>query len=116
MPIPILLSNIVSNPKLRNEPFPFTVNRTAHPSYLHCFLSKEKCLRIGKVVDENENPVAQVNISILGRQATYTTNDSGYFKITVPADKAFALVFSFAGKKPNKEIFCLMKMKKQLLQ
>jgi hypothetical protein len=61
----------------------------------------------GKVVDENENPVALVNISILGRQTVITTNDSGYFRIAVPADKAFALVFSYTGKKTEQRNFLL---------
>ncbi len=51
----------------------------------------------GKVVDENDNPIARVSVVILGRQSGTTTNDSGYFRIKVPASKSFGLVFSFTG-------------------
>ena len=79
------------------------------------FSQKKNAYVSGKVVDENENPIAQVNISILGRQATYATNDSGYFKITVPADKAFALVFSFAGKKTEQRNFLLNENEEEVI-
>lgn len=51
----------------------------------------------GKVIDENENPKANVSIVILGRNSGISSNDSGYFRIKVQADKAFALVFTHAG-------------------
>lgn len=51
----------------------------------------------GKVVDENDDPLPRVSITILGRQQGVTTSDSGTFTIKVAADKAVALVFSFSG-------------------
>ena len=51
----------------------------------------------GKIMDENENPVQKASIFILGKSTGTTSNDSGYFRINVPADRAFALVFSFSG-------------------
>ena len=51
----------------------------------------------GKVVDENDKPLSQVNITVLGYQNGVLTSDSGTFKIRVAADKAFALTFSFSG-------------------
>jgi CarboxypepD_reg-like domain len=51
----------------------------------------------GQVLDENENPLPKVSVSILGREAGVLSNDSGYFTIKVPADKAFALTFSYTG-------------------
>jgi carboxypeptidase-like protein/TonB-dependent receptor-like protein len=51
----------------------------------------------GKVLGENENPLAKVSIIILGKQTGIATSDSGSFRIKVPADKAFALVFSYTG-------------------
>jgi len=38
-----------------------------------------------------------VSVVILGRTTGVASNDSGIFRIRVPADKAFALMFSFAG-------------------
>lgn len=61
----------------------------------------------GKVIDENENPLPNVSVIILGRQTGITTNDSGYFHLKVPADKAFAIVFSYTGHKTEQKNFLL---------
>lgn len=51
----------------------------------------------GKIIDENEKPVSGVSVVILGKTTGLTTNDSGQFRIKVPAGKSFALVFSHTG-------------------
>lgn len=51
----------------------------------------------GKAVDENEKPISNVSVVILGKTTGLTTNDSGYFRVKVPAGRAFALVFSHTG-------------------
>lgn len=51
----------------------------------------------GIVIDENENPLPKVSVIILGKTTGITTNDSGYFRIKVSAEKTFALVFSHSG-------------------
>lgn len=51
----------------------------------------------GRVIDENETPLSGVSITILGKQNGILTNDSGFYHIKVPAEKAFALVFSHSG-------------------
>lgn len=61
----------------------------------------------GKVIDENENPVTNASVLILGKTKGITTNDSGYFRLKVPADKAFALVFSHTGRRPEQVNFLL---------
>jgi hypothetical protein len=61
----------------------------------------------GKVLDENENPLGKVTISVLGRNTTVFTNDSGSFRIKVPADKAFAISFSYTGYKTEQQSFIL---------
>ncbi len=61
----------------------------------------------GKVIDENEKPLQKVSVVILGKSSGTITNDSGYFKIKVTADKAFALVFSFLGYKDAQKNFYL---------
>ena len=61
----------------------------------------------GRVIDENENPLQKVSVVILGKSSGSITNDSGYFKIKVPADKAFALVFSYSGYKEVQKNFYL---------
>ncbi|MDX1937049.1 MAG: TonB-dependent receptor [Flavihumibacter sp.] len=61
----------------------------------------------GRVLDENEQPLSKVSVTVLGRQGGIATNDSGFFSIKVPADKAFALVFSFTGYKKEQRNFIL---------
>jgi hypothetical protein len=61
----------------------------------------------GKVVDENEKPLSKVSIIILGQSKGIVTNDSGYFRIKVAADKAFALIFSYTGYKTEQKNFLL---------
>ncbi len=51
----------------------------------------------GRVVDDNDRPLQGVSITILGRQSGQLSSDSGTFLVKVPADKAFALVFSSSG-------------------
>lgn len=61
----------------------------------------------GKIVDENENPLGRVSVSILGRTGGTLSSDSGTFRIKVPADRAFALVVSFLGYKTENRNFLL---------
>lgn len=58
---------------------------------------KRTALLSGIVVDENDKPLAQVSITILGRATGITTSDSGTFRFRAPAEKAFAVVFSHTG-------------------
>ena len=52
----------------------------------------------GRVVDENEKPLANVSLVILGRRIGMVTSDSGTFRMQVPAEKAFARYSSFGHK------------------
>jgi hypothetical protein len=61
----------------------------------------------GKVLDGNEKILSNVSVTILGLQKGAITNDSGYFKLRVPAGKAFALIFSFTGYKTAQQNFLL---------
>jgi hypothetical protein len=71
------------------------------------FCQKKSAFVSGKVVDENENALGKVSVYILGRQSGTMTSDSGNFRIKVPADKAFALQFSFTGYKVEQRNFLL---------
>ena len=71
------------------------------------FAQKRTAIISGRLLDENENPLPGVSVVILGRQSGLTTSDSGTFRIRVPAEKAFALVFSFTGYKPEQRNFLL---------
>jgi hypothetical protein len=61
----------------------------------------------GRVVDDNEQPLARVSVVILGRQTGMLTSDSGTFSIRVSSGKALALVFSFSGYKTEQRNFFL---------
>src|SRR5258708_4600714 len=71
------------------------------------FAQKKFAYVSGKVLDENENPLSNVSVIILGQSKGVTTNDSGYFRIKVEADKAFALVFSYTGRNTEQKNFLL---------
>lgn len=71
------------------------------------FAQKKPAFISGKVVDENERPLANVSVVILGQSKGITTNDSGYFKIKVLAEKAFAIIFSYTGRKSEQKNFLL---------
>lgn len=61
----------------------------------------------GRVVDENDKPIAGVSIVILGRQNGLTSSDSGTFRIKVPAGRSFALIFTSAGYNETQKNFYL---------
>jgi hypothetical protein len=61
----------------------------------------------GKVVDDDERPLSNVSVSILGRQSGIITNDTGYFRLQVPAERAFALLFSHTGRRTEQRNFLL---------
>jgi hypothetical protein len=84
--------------------------------------AQKKTARVsGRVVDENENPLANVSLVILGRRTGTITSDSGTFRLQVPADKAFAIVFTFTGYRTeqrnlllneNEEEFIVIRMER----
>ena len=61
----------------------------------------------GKVVDENEDPLPGVTVTLLGKSTGILTSDSGTYRIKVPSDKAFALVFSHSGFRDEQKNFYL---------
>lgn len=71
------------------------------------FSQKKSAIVSGKILDENENPLAGVSVSILGQQTGIITNDSGTFNMQVSAGRAFALIFSFTGFKTEQKNFLL---------
>ena len=70
--------------------------------------SQKKSAHIsGKVVDENENPISNVSVVILGQSKGVSTSDSGHFRIRVEAGKAFALIFTYTGYSQAQRNFIL---------
>jgi hypothetical protein len=68
---------------------------------------KSTAIVSGRILDENEKPLGGVSIVLLGRESGIGSSDSGLFRLRVPADKAFALVFSHAGYKNLQQNFIL---------
>jgi hypothetical protein len=79
------------------------------------FSQKKSAFVSGKVVDDNENPLSNVSVMILGRQTGITTNDSGSFRLEVPADRAFALIFSHTGHRTEQKNFLLNENEEETL-
>ena len=71
------------------------------------FAQKKQAYVSGKVLDENENVLGGVSITILGKQTGIISSDSGTYRIKVPAERAFALVFSFSGYRDEQKNFYL---------
>ncbi len=61
----------------------------------------------GKVIDENENPLPGVTVTLLGKPTGILTSDSGSYRIKVPSGKAFALIFSHSGFHDEQKNFYL---------
>ena len=74
---------------------------------LASFSQKKTAIVSGRVIDENEDPLPAVTITILGKQFGVLSSDSGKFKIEVPAQKAFALTFSHTGFHDEQKNFYL---------
>lgn len=58
------------------------------------FSQKKYATISGTVIDENDRPIKNVSVVILGKTSGTATNDSGYFSIKVLAEKPLALVFT----------------------
>lgn len=68
---------------------------------------KRSAILSGRVVDENDRPLGKVSVTILGRTSGITTSDSGTFRLRVPAERAFAVVFSYTGYATEQKNFLL---------
>lgn len=84
-------------------------------SSLASFSQKKTAYVSGKIIDENEDPISSVTITMLGKQNGIQSSDSGKFNMEVPAEKAFALVFSHAGFHETQKNFYLSPGEKEQL-
>ena len=62
-----------------------------------CFSQIKNATIKGRVVDEDDAPLVGVTVRILTRDAGAITDDKGYYKLTVPANKAVAIIYSSTG-------------------
>lgn len=68
----------------------------------------------GRVINEDDQLLSGVSITILGQQTGTATSDSGTFALEVPAQKPFALVFSYTGYKSQQKNFYLLPGEKEV--
>ncbi|MEX1202371.1 MAG: carboxypeptidase-like regulatory domain-containing protein [Ferruginibacter sp.] len=61
------------------------------------FSQSKKATVNGFIVDENDLPLPNISVVMLGKNIGIVSSDSGRFSVKVPAQKAFALVFSATG-------------------
>ncbi len=75
-------------------------------SLISLSLSAQKSASVsGRLLNEEDKPIAGVSVQMLNSNKGITTNDSGYFIMQVEAGKPFALVFSFTGYNRYRKIF-----------
>ncbi|MBU3714731.1 MAG: TonB-dependent receptor, partial [Ferruginibacter sp.] len=77
--------------------------------FLHSNAQNKYATISGQVLDENESPLGNVSITILGKSTGKTSEESGKFTIKVPAEKPIALIFSYTGFNPQQKNFFLSK-------
>jgi len=79
--------------------------------FLICLsLSAQKNASVsGRVLNEDDKPLAGVSVQQLNNNKGIATNDSGYFVMHVEAGRPFALVFSFTGYRTVQKNFSLNK-------
>jgi hypothetical protein len=80
---------------------------------LFCIAQKKSATISGKIIGENEMPLSKVSVIVLGKTIGVTSSDSGTFTIKVPAERAFALVFSTIGYKEKQQNFLLADNEKE---
>ena len=79
--------------------------------FLICLsLSAQKNASVsGRVLNEDDKPLAGVSVQLLNSNKGIATNDSGYFVMHMEAGRPFALVFSFTGYRTVQKNFSLNK-------
>ena len=61
----------------------------------------------GTVIDENDIPLKNVSVIILGKNSGIITAENGTFSLKVPAQKSLALIFSYTGFADQQKNFFL---------
>ena len=71
------------------------------------FAQNNSAIIDGSIIEENENPLSNVSIVILGKEKGIVSSDSGRFSLNVTAGKSFALTFTHTGYKDVQKNFLL---------
>ena len=56
----------------------------------------------GKITDFNLNPLAAVNISIIDQSGGLISDNDGFYKVNIKANRSYVIAFSFIGYKTEK--------------
>ena len=75
--------------------------------FLNSSAQKKTAIVSGIVLNENGDAIAKVSVALLDKTTGIITNDSGQFRIQVPADRSLALVFSHTGYAETQKNFYL---------
>jgi Holliday junction resolvase-like predicted endonuclease len=67
-----------------------------------CFLpfianSQKNATITGKIIDEEHKLLAGASITLLGKNMSTVSNDSGFFSLKIPSNKVISLLFSYTG-------------------
>lgn len=79
------------------------------------FSQKKSAILSGRVIDEDDKPLSKVSVIILGRQSGTISSDSGTFVLRAPAEKAFAVIFSYTGYKTQQKNFLLSENEREFI-
>ena len=69
------------------------------------FLSAQNAVIQGIVLNENNLPIANVSIKVAGTTIGTATNDTGFYKLIVPANQKITVVFSSISYKTARQNF-----------
>ena len=61
------------------------------------FAQQKKSTVSGNITDETQHPIQGVSVILLGQNKGIASDENGNYRITVPSEKAFALIFSHKG-------------------
>lgn len=61
----------------------------------------------GKILDENNTPLAHVSVMVAGRHESTETNDQGEFSLTVPSGRMITVQYVLVGYKTVKKVYQL---------
>jgi hypothetical protein len=67
-------------------------------------LAQKKATVKGKVLDENNKPLPNISVQVIGKREGAITNDTGFFQLTIPSNRLVALEFkalNYVGYQKN---------------
>ena len=72
-----------------------------------CLLYAQEAIIQGIILDENNKPIADVNVNVLGTTLGTASDNTGFYRLVVPANQKITIVFtsiSFKSATQNFEL------------